>query len=116
MTRELITFGGDDGAEYTRVPMADAAQRGDLAQAIVDETEEKRIELIEALADLDDGVADLFLDDEEMDAAFLKEALRRATVAQEVVPVFMGTALRNTGVQPLLDGVEDYLPDPSEAR
>ena len=83
-------------------------------QPIADETEEKRAELIETLADLDDDIAELYLCDEELDATFLKRALRRATLDQDVVPVFMGTALRNTGVQPLLDGVEDYLPDPCE--
>jgi len=76
--------------------------------------EEKRQEMIEALADVDDEIGELFLMEEEPTVEQLKAAIRRATVAHKFVPVLMGSAFKNRGVQPLLDGVVSYLPSPSE--
>lgn len=76
--------------------------------------EEKRQELIEALADVDDEIGELFLMEEEPTPEQLKAAIRRATIAHKFVPVMMGSAFKNRGVQPLLDGVVSYLPSPSE--
>jgi elongation factor G len=76
--------------------------------------EEKRLELIERLADADDEVAECFLMEETPDKETLKAAIRRQTIACNFVPVFMGSAFKNKGVQPLLDGVIDYLPQPEE--
>jgi elongation factor G len=76
--------------------------------------EEKRNEMIEKLADVDDEIAELFLMEEEIDPATMKEAIRRQTIACQFVPVFMGSAFKNKGVQPLLDGVSAYLPEPIE--
>ena len=75
---------------------------------------EKRNEMIEKLADVDDEIAELFLMEETDDNETMKEAIRRQTIACNFVPVFMGSAFKNKGVQPLLDGVGDYLPEPSE--
>ena len=82
-------------------------------QALADE---KRAEMISKLADVDDQVAEKFLMEEPMDEAFLKAAIRRATIALKFVPVFMGSAYKNKGVQPLLDGVASFLPNPTEVR
>eukprot|EP00986_Skeletonema_menzelii_P020550 scaffold31604_cov223-Skeletonema_menzelii.AAC.1 len=79
-----------------------------------DLVEEKRMELIEKLADVDDEIGELFLMEEEPTEEQLKEAIRRQTIACKFVPVFMGSAFKNKGVQALLDGVVDYLPEPSE--
>ena len=76
--------------------------------------QQKRIELIEKLADADDEVAELFLMEELPDKDLLKAAIRRQTLACKFVPVFMGSAYKNKGVQPLLDGVLSYLPEPFE--
>lgn len=76
--------------------------------------EEKRRELIETVSEVDDKLADLFLNDEPISSTDLEEAIRRATIAQNFVPVFMGSAFKNKGVQPLLDGVINYLPCPLE--
>eukprot|EP00808_Paulinella_micropora_P023541 g54883.t1 len=78
------------------------------------EFEEKKKELIAKLADVDEGIADLFLMDEMPDSDHIRTAIRKATVGLQFVPVFMGAAFKNKGVQALLDGVVDYLPNPKE--
>uniref|UniRef100_A0A6N2JYF8 Tr-type G domain-containing protein n=1 Tax=Salix viminalis TaxID=40686 RepID=A0A6N2JYF8_SALVM len=75
---------------------------------------EKRRELVETVSEVDDKLADAFLTDEPISTSDLEEAIRRATVAKKFVPVFMGSAFKNKGVQPLLDGVLSYLPSPTE--
>jgi elongation factor G len=77
---------------------------------------EKRRELIETVSEVDDVLAEKFLNDEPVSAAELEEAIRRATIAQKFVPVFMGSAFKNKGVQPLLDGVVSFLPSPNEVN
>jgi len=76
--------------------------------------EEKTLELIERVANVDDTIAELFLMEEIPDVETLKAAIRRQTIACKFVPVFMGSAFKNKGVQTLLDGVLDYLPEPIE--
>ncbi len=77
-----------------------------------DEVARRREEMIEALAERDDDLAIRYLEGEEIPAEDLRAVLRRLTLAGEVVPVLCGTALRNKGVQLLLDAVVDYLPSP----
>jgi elongation factor G len=72
--------------------------------------------LIEQLAEVDDEMADKFLNDLEVTSIDIAAAVRRATVALKFSPVFMGSAIKNTGVQPMLDGVCAYLPNPAEAK
>jgi elongation factor G len=74
--------------------------------------ERARTEIIEKVADLDDEVMSLYLESQPVEADLLMGALRRATVASRLFPVLCGSALRNKGVQPLLDAVVDYLPSP----
>ncbi|HYW24762.1 MAG TPA: elongation factor G [Terriglobales bacterium] len=73
-----------------------------------------RRELIEAAADYDDDVMQRYLEEESLTAEELVGALRRGTVTGQIVPVLCGAALRNKGVQPLLDAVIDYLPSPAD--
>ena len=75
---------------------------------------EARATMIEAIAELDDEMAAIFLDGREPSAAELRAALRRATVAGRAVPVLVGAAFKNKGVQPLLDAVVDFLPSPAD--
>ena len=73
-----------------------------------------RDQLIERVADVDDVLAELYLAGTPIDAPTLKQALRRVTLAGKGVPVLFGAALRNRGIQPLLDAVIAYLPAPTE--
>lgn len=74
----------------------------------------KRQELIEQLSDVDDEMAEIFIEEREPTIEELAAALRRATVACRFSPVFLGTAIKNKGVQALLDGMCAYLPNPME--
>jgi elongation factor G len=76
------------------------------------QAQEYRTELIEAIAGTDDALMEKFFSDEELTADELKAALRKATIAGELVPILNGTAFKNKGVQPLLDAVVSYLPSP----
>jgi len=75
-----------------------------------------RTNLLEKLADVDEEIADLFLEEVEPDVATLKAAVRRQTIALQFVPVFMGSAFKNKGVHTLLDGVVSFLPAPTEVE
>ena len=100
-----IVFHGDNG---------ETMEYGDVPADMTDLVEEKRLELIERLADVDDEIAELFLMEEIPETDDLKAAIRRQVIACSFVPVFMGSAFKNKGVQPLLDGVISYLPEPIE--
>ena len=78
------------------------------------ETSEQREALIEALAEVDDDLLEAFLAEKPLSREDLKAAIHRATVGLKGVPVYCGAALRNKGIQPLLDGIKDFLPNPRE--
>ncbi|XP_068811050.1 elongation factor G, mitochondrial isoform X1 [Struthio camelus] len=80
------------------------------------EAAERRRELIECVANSDDQLGELFLEEKIPTAADLKLAIRRATLKKSFTPVLVGSALKNKGVQPLLDAVLEYLPNPSEVE
>jgi elongation factor G len=90
----------------------DAPREDDVPAAMASEVAAAREKLIEAAADLDDAIAAAFLDGQPIGEAELRAALRKGTIACAIVPVLAGAALRNKGVQPLLDAVCDYLPSP----
>ena len=79
---------------------------------LVEEASRYREMLLETLAEKDDVIMDKYLSEEEIDEKELRAAIRRATVNLESVPIFCGAALRNKGIQPLLDAIVDYLPSP----
>jgi elongation factor G len=74
--------------------------------------DEARNEMLEILSEIDEGIMGHYLADEPVADALIKAALRRGTVGLDIVPVLCGSAFKNTGVQPLLDAVVDYLPSP----
>jgi elongation factor G len=102
-----IHFHGEKGTEVVRSEIPDS---------LVDQCEKVRGELIERLVDIDDEMGEMFLMEEEPTIDDIKAAIRRQTIAGKFVPVFMGSAYKNKGVQPLLDGVLNYLPAPTEVK
>jgi len=79
---------------------------------LVEKANEYHQKLIEQLADIDDEIAEAYLEGNELDVATLKAAIRRATIGGQANPVLTGSAFKNKGVQPMLDAVIDYLPSP----
>ncbi|XP_034718770.1 elongation factor G, mitochondrial [Etheostoma cragini] len=80
------------------------------------EAAERRQELVECVANADEVLGEMFLEEKVPTNKDLKAAIRRATVQRLFTPVLVGTALKNKGVQPLLDAVLDYLPNPTEVQ
>ncbi len=98
----------------------DTSERGetwnvvDIPADLADTAAKWRTELIDVLSNVDDNLTEKFLGDEEITADDLRNALRKGTLVNEVVPVMCGSAFKNKGIQPLLDAVVDFLPSPLE--
>lgn len=107
VANEAIYFEGEKGNTIIRKAVP---------EDLVEQANDVRRELIEMLADSDEEIGEMFLN--EIDPSFeqLRAAIRRQTIARNFVPVFMGSAYKNKGVQLLLDGVNYYLPSPPEVR
>ncbi|PJE63980.1 elongation factor G [Candidatus Roizmanbacteria bacterium CG10_big_fil_rev_8_21_14_0_10_45_7] len=73
-----------------------------------------RAQLVEKVSEHDDALLEKFLHDQEITQDELMQGIRRATIAYKIVPIYCGTSLRNKGVQPVLDGVVDFLPSPMD--
>ncbi len=86
----------------------------DLTSDQFEEAQLYRDELIETLADVHDGFADLFLNGHEFSEEELKKYIREATIHKNFIPVLCGSAFKNKGIQPLLDAVNLYLPAPTD--
>lgn len=80
------------------------------------EVKEKRQELIEHLSNVDDALGELYLNDKKLTEKDIMDAIRRSCLKRKFTPVLVGTALKNKGVQPLLDAVINYLPNPGEVE
>lgn len=87
---------------------------GDIPAELREEAELARAELVEKVADLDEGVMEAFLDKGDLTNEELIPAIRRQVVAGRLVPVLCGTSLRDKGVQPLLDAIVAFLPSPKD--
>ena len=85
---------------------------GPIPADMADEAELARVELIEALADTDDELAEMYLEGADIPAERVKQAIRTAVLAISVTPVLCGSSFKNKGVQPLLDAVVDFMPSP----
>ena len=79
---------------------------------LADLAEEWRQKLVDVLSNFDDVIMEKYVGEETITVDDLRKALRKGTIANQVVPVLCGSAFKNKGVQPLLDGVIDYLPSP----
>ena len=76
--------------------------------------EEYRAKMVESICETDDALMDKFFNEEEITVAELRAALRKATIANQIVPVCCGTSYKNKGVQKLLDAIVDYMPAPTD--
>ena len=88
--------------------------RADIPEEILPLAMEQRDRMIAVLADIDDAIAEKYLDGVEIPAEEIIAAIRKATISLQIVPVMCGSALRNKGVQPVLDAVVHFLPSPEE--
>ncbi|CUS22757.1 LAQU0S06e05336g1_1 [Lachancea quebecensis] len=104
----------DRVALYNEGANGEQIVEGPVPNELNDLVEERRAMLIETLADVDDEIAEIFLEEQEPSTEQIKAAIRRATIARKFTPVLMGSALANRSVQPVLDAIVDYLPNPSE--
>ncbi|HOJ14682.1 MAG TPA: elongation factor G, partial [Deltaproteobacteria bacterium] len=104
--RRLLVWEDTLGASIETLPVPpDAAE----------ETASAREKMVELIAEHDDRVMELYLSGEDPGEETIKEAVRRLTIERLLVPVMCGSALRNKGIQPLIDGIVEYLPSPREA-
>jgi len=84
----------------------------DIPDDLKEKAKEYRNKLIEAIVENDEALMNKYIAGEEIPVADLKKVLRKAVISLEVIPIFCGSALKNKGVQPLLDAVSDFLPSP----
>ncbi len=103
--RALIWDKDTLGADFRTEPIPDSMREQAAA---------RREQLVEMLADYDEELMERYLEGKPVDAAILRRVLRAATLELKAVPVLMGSAFRNKGVQPMLDAVVDYLPSPAD--
>ena len=104
LERQAYVWAGDEtGAKY---------EIGEVPADMKDLVEKWRAKLIEQISETDDKLLEKYLAGEEPSIPELKAALRRATIAYKLVPMYSGASLRNKGVQPLLDAIIEYLPSP----
>lgn len=104
LTRKVYTFAGEKGME---VHISDA-----IPENMKDDVEMYRGELVERIVEQDEDAMTAYLDGTEPDMDTLKALMRKGVIANDIFPVFTGSALKNVGVQPVLDAVVDYLPSP----
>lgn len=100
---QAYEFKGQNGEQINKI---------DIPEDMKEKVEKHRQELIEKIVECDEALTEKYLGGETIEAEDLKKALRKAVINNEVYPVFCGTALKNIGVQLVLDAVNDYLPSP----
>ncbi|TME98136.1 MAG: elongation factor G [Chloroflexi bacterium] len=106
VTKEAVVYTDDLGTKNT--------ESNTIPAGMEELVKQHRHDLIEAVADFDDAIMHLYLEEKEPSEAQIMAALRMGTVSGMLVPVLCGAALRNRGVQPILDAVVDYLPSPAD--
>ena len=103
ITMEAIIFEGKDGEIVVRNPIPDQYRQA---------AEQARHEMIDALSMFNDEMIELLLEDKPIDEHMIRQTIREATINRDIVPVMMGAAFKNKGVQLLMDAVCDFLPSP----
>ena len=84
----------------------------EIPEDMKEKAEQYRIEMMEHIAETDEALMEKYLEGEELTVAEMKKAIRKSTIANEMVPVLCGTSYKNKGVQKLLDAIVDYMPSP----
>lgn len=107
VSMKAIYFDGDNG---------EVLRTGEIPENLLGEAEEKREELIDAATMFSDELTEAVLEEKEISEDVLIAAIRQGTLTRELTPVFMGSAYKNKGVQPLLDAVTHLLPCPSDVE
>ncbi len=105
VTMTAETYGGPKGEDRIEIEIPDD---------MLETAKEYRQALLEAVAETDEELLDKFIGEEEITVDEIKAAIRKATIANEMVPVCCGTSYRNKGVQKLLDAIVDYMPAPTD--
>ena len=105
MTMEADVYYDDLGKDMRVEPIPEDMQ---------EQAQKYREQMVEAIASTDDALMEKYLEGEELTVEELRAALRKATIANEIVPVVCGTSYRNKGVQKLLDAIIDYMPNPTD--
>jgi len=106
LTKKAYIWEGDDtGAKFTEI---------EIPPEMADEVEKYREKLVEEISGTDDVLMEKYLGGQEISVEELKKALRQAVIDNKIVPVMAGSSLRNKGVQPMLDGVVEFLPSPQD--
>lgn len=103
VTFEAVQFQGDSGEKVVRVEIPDEYK---------EEAELRRHDMLEALSMFNDEMMELFLEEQEISVDMINETVRDATINRDIVPLMMGSAFKNKGVQLLMDAICDYLPSP----
>uniref|UniRef100_A0A8D9C2D4 Elongation factor G, mitochondrial n=1 Tax=Cacopsylla melanoneura TaxID=428564 RepID=A0A8D9C2D4_9HEMI len=103
-------------AIYFEGPFGDILRVDKIPDQFVKAAEARRQELIEHVADADEILGEMFVEEKPIGEEDLKAAIRRTTLHRKFTPVLVGTALKNKGIQTLLDGVLDYLPNPGQVK
>lgn len=110
----VVFFPFSDRCTSDFAPSIDIVESDEIPASVLELARAKRTELIEQLAEVDEEVGDMIINEEVPTNDHIANAIRRATVGLRFSPVFMGSAIKNTAVQPMLDGVCNYLANPSE--
>ena len=107
VTMRGFLFEGQNGQEMKEI---------DIPDDLKEQAAEYRTKMIDTIADFNDTIMESALEGKEISEELIKETIRKATIELKVTPVFVGSAYKNVGIQKLLDGVTDYLPNPTEVK
>ncbi|MCB9498568.1 MAG: elongation factor G [Bacillales bacterium] len=107
ITRKAFEYDGEKDENAKEIP---------IPKDMLGLVEEKRAELIEAVADFDEELMEYYLEGEEVSPEMIKKAVRKATLSAQFFPILCGSAFKNKGVKLLLDAIIDYLPGPLDVE
>jgi elongation factor G len=106
VTMKALYFDGNDG---------EVVRAAEIPADLIDEAKAKREEMLDAVSIFSDELTEAILED-KVTEELIYEAVRKGTISRKLTPVFMGSAYKNKGVQPLLDGIVRYLPNPADVE